>query len=187
MHGYDVRRELLRWRADEWANVHPGSIYHALKKLTAEGLLREVATEQVGARPARTTYEVTASGREEFERLLREHLWQVRPVPDPFLAGFSFLPALSRDEAAAMLRNRARAQRASADAVRAMLASDWARDKPVHVRWQLERSIALAEADASWCDRVAESVAAGWSPDRGREAAADRAGVSLTTPLAGGD
>ncbi|HEY1485636.1 MAG TPA: PadR family transcriptional regulator, partial [Micromonosporaceae bacterium] len=30
VHGYDVRRELLSWSADEWANVAPGSIYHAL-------------------------------------------------------------------------------------------------------------------------------------------------------------
>ena len=29
-HGYQVRRELLTWSADEWANVQPGSIYHAL-------------------------------------------------------------------------------------------------------------------------------------------------------------
>ena len=55
VHGYDVRRELLSWNADKWANIQPGSIYHALRKLSEEELLREVATEQVGARPARTT------------------------------------------------------------------------------------------------------------------------------------
>ncbi len=69
VHGYDVRRELLSWHADKWANVAPGSIYHALRKLTEEGLLEEVATEQVGARPARTTYRLTPLGDEEFERL----------------------------------------------------------------------------------------------------------------------
>ena len=26
VHGYDVRRELLSWRVDQWANVAPGSI-----------------------------------------------------------------------------------------------------------------------------------------------------------------
>jgi DNA-binding PadR family transcriptional regulator len=40
--GYDVRRELRSWR-DEWAHRHPGSIYPALERLTAEGLLRELA------------------------------------------------------------------------------------------------------------------------------------------------
>src|SRR5215813_10873674 len=71
VHGYDVRRELLSWSADKWANVQPGSIYHALRKLSEEGLLREVSTEQVGARPARTTYEITEKGSAEFQSQLR--------------------------------------------------------------------------------------------------------------------
>ena len=32
-HGYQVRRELLTWRADAWAHVDPGSIYQALRTL----------------------------------------------------------------------------------------------------------------------------------------------------------
>ena len=30
VHGYDVKRELERWEADEWASIAPGSIYPAL-------------------------------------------------------------------------------------------------------------------------------------------------------------
>ena len=60
VHGYDVRRELLSWSADKWANVQPGSIYHALRKLTEEGLLRAVATEQVGARSADVAFDQVA-------------------------------------------------------------------------------------------------------------------------------
>ncbi len=41
-HGYQVRRELLTWSADKWANVAPGSIYHALKQMAKEGLLERV-------------------------------------------------------------------------------------------------------------------------------------------------
>ena len=92
VHGYDVRRELLSWNADKWANVQPGSIYHALRKLAEEGLLREVATEQVGARPARTTYEITDKGAAEFQSLLRNNWWNLATPPDPFMAAFSFLP-----------------------------------------------------------------------------------------------
>ena len=40
IHGYDVRRELLSWRVDKWANVAPGSIYNALKTLTKEKFLK---------------------------------------------------------------------------------------------------------------------------------------------------
>jgi DNA-binding PadR family transcriptional regulator len=105
--GYDVHRELLRGSADKWANVQPGSIYHALRKLSEEGLLREVSTEQAGARAARTSYEITRKGPAEFQTRLRSHWWNVASVPDPFQAAFAFLPALPREEAAAALRNRA--------------------------------------------------------------------------------
>ncbi len=115
VHGYDVRRELLSWGADDWAHVAPGSVYHALKKMTGEQLLRETGTEQVGGRPARISYEVTEAGEREFQRLLRRY-WSVYSAPiDPFATAFVFLPALPRDEAVAALRHRARQLRAHAD------------------------------------------------------------------------
>src|SRR3954465_15648371 len=104
--GYDGGRELLSWGAGKWANVQPGSIYHALRKLSEEGLLREVATEQVGARPARTTYEVTEKGRSELHSQLRISWWNLAPAPEPFMAAFALLPFIAREEAAAALRNR---------------------------------------------------------------------------------
>ncbi|WBB70983.1 PadR family transcriptional regulator [Micromonospora sp. WMMD812] len=164
VHGYDVRRELLSWNADKWANVQPGSIYHALRKLTEEGLLRAVATEQVGGRPARTTYEVTPKGDDEFETLLRGFWWKVQEVPDPFVAAFSFLPAMPREEAAAALRNRATQLGAGVEWLRASLESDWVRDtKPVHVAWMFELWSARAEAEIAWCARIAERIESGVS------------------------
>jgi DNA-binding PadR family transcriptional regulator len=163
VHGYDVRRELLSWSADRWAHIQPGSIYHALRRLADEGLLREVATEQVGARPARTTYEVTPKGVEEFETLLRQQWWQVVPPADPFLVAFSFLPALPRSEAAAALRNRAGQLRGEVEQLRVALGSDWARRKPAFVDWMWELAIDRAETEIRWCERVAERVAAGVS------------------------
>ncbi|MEU8296657.1 PadR family transcriptional regulator [Micromonospora sp. NPDC048909] len=164
VHGYDVRRELLSWNADKWANVQPGSIYHALRKLTEEGLLRAVATEQVGGRPARTTYEVTPKGDDEFETLLRGLWWKVHEVPDPFTAAFSFLPAMPREEAAAALRNRATQLGAGVEWMRASLESDWIREtKPVHVAWMFELWSARAEAEIAWCERIAERIESGVS------------------------
>jgi DNA-binding PadR family transcriptional regulator len=164
VHGYQVRRELLSWQVDEWANIQPGSIYHALRKMTEEGLLVEVATEQVGARPARTTYRLTPAGDVEFEELLRRYWWEYKQPIDPFAAAFSFLPALPRPEAAAALRNRARLLRAQCESLRSALGSDWMRaSKPVHVAWTFELSVARHEAEIAWCERIAERVAAGES------------------------
>jgi DNA-binding PadR family transcriptional regulator len=163
VHGYDVRRELLSWSADKWANVQPGSVYHALRKLTEEGLLNEVATEQVGARPARTTYEITPKGEAEFLTLLRNNWWNLAAPPDPFMAAFSFLPALPRQEAAAALRNRANQLRSGIEQLQAAMTTDWSTAKPTFVSWMWELTIERSEAEIAWCQRTAKRIESGES------------------------
>jgi DNA-binding PadR family transcriptional regulator len=163
VHGYDVRRELLSWSADKWANVQPGSIYHALRKLSEEGLLREVATEQVGARPARTSYEITEKGAAEFQSQLRNQWWNLAPTPDPFIAAFAFLPSLPREEAAAALRNRAMQLEAGVKQLEAALSADWLDNKPTYVAWMWELSMARAMAEIDWCGRIAVRIESGES------------------------
>ena len=107
VHGYFVRRELQSWHVDEWAHLNPGSIYNALRTLTREGLLEEVATESDAGRPARTTYALTNDGETEFLHLLREALRTVDPfAPDRTFAAMSFAFALSREEVVATLESR---------------------------------------------------------------------------------
>lgn len=166
VHGYDVRRELMSWGVDRWADIRPGSIYHALRKLTDEGLLAEVATEQVGARPVRTTYRVTPAGDREFAELLRRYWWEYSEPVDPFAAAFSYLPALPRREAVAALRNRARLLSARLAEMRAVFSDESAGParsdyRPVHVSWLVELTIARGEAEIAWCERVADRIAAG--------------------------
>ena len=177
VHGYDVKRELKSWHADEWANIAPGSIYHALRTLTEEGLLEEVATEQVGARPARTTYRITGKGEIEFEVLLRRYWWTYTAPVDPFLPALSFLPMLPDVEAAAALHNRSRLLRAAADSDLFALASESMQKKPSHVRWMLELFVARMEVEIAWCERIAARIEAGGSMF---------AGAGETTTLAGG-
>jgi DNA-binding PadR family transcriptional regulator len=162
VHGYDVRRELESWHADEWANIAPGSIYHALRKLAEEGLLEEVATERVGARPARTTYRITAKGEAEFTQLLWRYWWEYQPPVDPFLAGFAFLPHMPRVEAVAALRNRARMLRSMVEMRQVALATEFMRQfKPAHVAWQFELLIDRLTVEIAWCERIAARLEAG--------------------------
>jgi DNA-binding PadR family transcriptional regulator len=150
---------LESWQVDEWANVAPGSIYHALRRLAEDGLLEEVATEQVGARPARTTYRITPRGELEFEELLRRYWWSYDMPVDPFLAAFGFLPALPAREASAALRNRARLLRALAESQRFALTTDLMRtSKPTHVAWMFELVIERMETEIAWCERVADRL-----------------------------
>ncbi len=172
VHGYSVRRELESWQADEWAAIAPGSIYHALRRLSQEGLLAEVGTERVSARPARTTYRITPAGEQEFQELLRRHWWDYRPPADPFQAAFAFLWSMPPEEAVAALRHRAARLRALSGGQAAMLDSEFVRaNRPVHVGWMFELSVARAELEAGWCERVADRIEAG-DPSAGMQAPA---------------
>jgi DNA-binding PadR family transcriptional regulator len=164
VHGYDVKRELESWQAHEWTTIAPGSIYHALRKMAEDGLLEEVATEQVGSRPARTTYRCTAKGDLEFEELLRRYWWNYEAAKDPFQAGFAFLPSLPPAEAVAALRNRARLLRLVVDTHRFAIASDFVRQtKPSHVAWMFELLIDRMEVEVAWCERIATRIEGGAS------------------------
>lgn len=160
VHGYEVRRELISWDVESWANIAPGSIYHALRKLTEEGLLEEVGTEQAPGRPARTLYRSTRFGRDEFQRLLRNYWWEPHNPVDPFLAAVSFLPALPRREAVLALRNRAALLRGHVAQTRES-SGRWLEDKPVHVGWLMELTTERAEAEIKWCERTADRIEAG--------------------------
>src|SRR5690349_2941636 len=116
VHGYDVRRELVSWHAEEWANTAPGSIYNALKSMTRDGLLEVVGTKQIGSRPERTTYKLTARGEQEFSELLRDTLWNVKMPIDPLLAAISMTPSIDRTELIAALDARTAQAKAAAQA-----------------------------------------------------------------------
>ncbi|MBB5982716.1 PadR family transcriptional regulator [Kribbella solani] len=105
-YGYQLRRELMTWNVQAWANINPGSIYTGLRTLAKHGYLLEVA-EDGARRPGRTTYKLTADGETEYFSLLRAMLWTVDGFhPDKMQATLSFLWSLRRDEVIAALDAR---------------------------------------------------------------------------------
>ncbi|WP_280276466.1 PadR family transcriptional regulator [Nocardia wallacei] len=83
MHGHQLRRDARLDRADLWSRVKPGSLYGALHRMSDEGLIRPLRTEQPGALPARTVYEITEEGLRELRALRDEALTDVAIRPDP--------------------------------------------------------------------------------------------------------
>ncbi|HXL91820.1 MAG TPA: PadR family transcriptional regulator [Streptosporangiaceae bacterium] len=83
MYGHQIRRDARMDRADLWSDVRPGSLYGALHRLAAEGLIEEVRTEQSGNLPARTVYAITAEGQRELRALRAEALRETGLRPDP--------------------------------------------------------------------------------------------------------
>jgi DNA-binding PadR family transcriptional regulator len=172
IHGYDVRRELLSWRVDQWANVAPSSIYNALKSLTRDGLLELVGTDQVRGRPERTTYRLTTEGGKEFEALLRSTLWTVREPLDPLMPAICFLPALPPEEIISALEHRISHIRGMLKQVEFVLAAPPTPTTPAHVQELHRLSTARLAAETDWASalikRVRRSEIDRWGPAPGR-------------------
>jgi DNA-binding PadR family transcriptional regulator len=160
-HGYDVRRELEAWQAERWANIAYGSIYFALNKMAEEGLVEVVDTDQVGKRPARTTYAITPAGEAEFQRLLREYWWDFKPVIDPFQVALAFTKEMPRDELLAALRHRAAAARAKAEELEAAIRAKTGPDTPRQFPENLRLSADHVELNARWAEAAIEKVERG--------------------------
>ena len=161
VHGYEVRQELISWRAQEWASVQPGSIYNALKTLTRDGLLEIASTNQVGGRPERTTYRLTSAGQEEFHTLVREEWWSVRPPVDPLMAAISFLTEISRAEAIAALEHRTAQIHGMVRHVEFGIEGHDGRDSPYHVREMMRLMNARVAAELAWSQQFVARLRAG--------------------------
>src|SRR5271166_566696 len=84
MHGHLLRLEAERRQVHLWTDISVGAVYGAIKRLAAEGLLRELGREQEGNRPARQLYEITDEGRRALAALRRVGLSEVWFKFDPF-------------------------------------------------------------------------------------------------------
>jgi DNA-binding PadR family transcriptional regulator len=161
IHGYDVRRELESWQAERWAHIAYGSIYFALNKMAEEGLVRTVDIDQVGKRPARTTYAITPEGEAEFQRLLREYWWEFKTVIDPFQVALAFTSELPRDELLAALRHRAAAARSKAEELELAIRSKTGPDLPRQFPENLRLAADHVEVNARWAEAAIEKVERG--------------------------
>jgi DNA-binding PadR family transcriptional regulator len=92
MHGYEIQQWMSGSRTDLWADVKPGSLYHALKQLDAEGLIRVAEVISQGER-SRTVYRITRAGRAELRSLITKG-W-ARP-PSSYPADLYTLVTFSR-------------------------------------------------------------------------------------------
>ncbi|SHG57083.1 PadR family transcriptional regulator [Streptoalloteichus hindustanus] len=157
-HGYQVRRELLTWGADSWANTKPGSIYHALRKATRDGLLAADEPEAGEGGPERTVYRLTDDGETEFQLLLRRALSE---AGDGYAlsAGLSMLPALRREDAVTLLTLRVDQLRASLARLTSWSVTDVG--KPEHVREHVLLWTAQVNAEVEWALGLVDRLRAG--------------------------
>ena len=105
VNGYQVRRELLSWQVDQWAQIKPGSIYSMLATLTREGYVERHDISDDG-RPV-AVHTTTAAGRHRLAQLLDRALTEADPLsPLPFHVALMMAGLLPRERVTACLTRR---------------------------------------------------------------------------------
>ncbi|GAB3487180.1 PadR family transcriptional regulator [Amycolatopsis cihanbeyliensis] len=160
-HGYQVRRELQTWSADKWANIQPGSIYHALKKMTTEGLLEQVETEQGGSGPERVAYRITETGEAEFQILIAQALARPSATGFELPAALVLLTTQPRQRLIGLLKQQLIRLEGDEESSRLLLEEGTSWGHPAHVTELYRLWQRTAEARASWLRELIERLRAG--------------------------
>lgn len=108
MHPYEMQRLLRLRHKEEILDLKRGSLYHAINRLTASGMIAVKTTGRDGKRPERTTYKITPAGLNAFVETLRKIVATPRHESSEFMAATSFLVHLDPEEAITHLEQRAR-------------------------------------------------------------------------------
>lgn len=106
-HPYDMKVTLRERHIAETVKMRGGSLYDTIARLERAGLLTPTETSRAGARPERTVYAITESGRKTLHELISEFIGEPINEFPRFVAGLAHLAVLTPVEAATLLRRRA--------------------------------------------------------------------------------
>jgi DNA-binding PadR family transcriptional regulator len=106
MYGHQIRRAAQLDRTELWTDIKQGSLYSALHRMAAEGVIEVVRTENQGSMPARTVYAITSAGREELLALRDQALRQTKLRPDPVDLALQNAQDMPEQELRVVLENR---------------------------------------------------------------------------------
>jgi DNA-binding PadR family transcriptional regulator len=185
MHPYEMYQTLLTRKEDALVKVRPGSLYHAINRMAADGLVRATHTDREGNRPERTTYEITPLGRSRFVASVTEMLsTPVNHFPS-FPLAMAEAHHLPLADVVALVEARAAAVGAERDALDADIRTVRGKGLPERLWLELDLRRRMHSAELSWLEGLLGRLGSGeldWSepvPDMTR---ADASAETDTSP-----
>jgi DNA-binding PadR family transcriptional regulator len=164
MHPYEMYQLLIARSEDRIVKVRPGSLYHAIDRLHADGLVRAVGTERAGNRPERTTYEVTPSGVGAMQDWVRSSLREPVNEYPRFPLALGEAHNLPGSEVADLLRERVAVLRSDDRFLREAEATVTGKGLAEHLWIDLPYTRALLAAEIDWLERLVERIEGGSLP-----------------------
>lgn len=168
LHPYEIQRLLKARRKDDVLVLKRGSLYHAIKRLADAGLIEALETTREGRRPERTTYAITAAGRQALPGWLRNLVAQPQRENSSFMGAISFLFHLTTAEAIAGLQSRVALLENELATLDGRLAAALPRVGRIHLV-ELEYARAMQAAELAWVKNLVTDLTAGrlkWEWDK---------------------
>jgi len=164
MHPYEMYQLAIQRQEERLMSVSPGSLYRAVYALEAADLVRAVGTDREGARPERTTFEITDAGRRHLADRIRDLL--AVPVRDYalFPVAVSEAHALAKDDVVRSLEQRLVAQNADLAALSERIDALTARGVP-RLYW-IDATLMLSSlrAEIAWVEQILADLGSGALP-----------------------
>ena len=148
MHPYEMWQLLVARRKDRVVKVRPGSLYHTVERLERDELVAVAGTDRQGNRPERTTYEITAGGRDAVRQWVADTVRAPVAEYPRFTLGLSELHNLTSAEAIALLDQRIEALTAELAALDDV--AEFARDVPELFTIPFSYTRAMVRAELDW-------------------------------------
>ena len=158
MHGHKIRAAAQLDRVELWADIKPGSLYGALRRMADEGVVEVVRTEQEGNLPARTVYGITDKGRADLVSLIRSVLADTRLRPDPIQLVLLHGGEIGSDELRAAAQQRRDSYATQLDFWRTLRVET----EPYLTRLEaiaFDHTLMLLEMEVTWHDRLLAELA----------------------------
>jgi DNA-binding PadR family transcriptional regulator len=170
LHPYGMR-VLMRERGhDRIVKARPASLYDAVARLNAAGMIEVQESNRAGRRPERTVYRITHAGKAALQAWVREGLADIE-APERFVAALSFMFVMPKSGVLELLKRRTAALEDLIKRTDRGLAGTIASGVPRIFLSEEHYSQALRQAERDWLIQFTDELESGalqW-PTRSRQ------------------
>lgn len=164
MHAYEMYMTLMNRQVERMVKIRPGSLYHTVDRLVADGFATPTGCARDGNRPERTTYAITEAGSAAIRDRVTEMLGTRAEEYPEFVVALSEAHNLPRATVLERLEPRLAELRATLAELEDGAAE--LESRPLERRYWIEvsYSLAMARADVAWLETFLADLASGDLP-----------------------